>query len=177
MQSNPRLVHSIESHHLNLDCTICYKKIYRNYFVCNAPCSKAFHVGCMEKMMNHAVLAACEANQLPPKYKCCYCRRSIDRANHLWQLDLRYVLTLANTGCFTLDQAWVKLNLLLKTDDSILYKESICVEDVMAVNVYYAGNTTRFKKPKQAILKKRHTFAQKQPRIHIKQNIGGRRRS
>jgi hypothetical protein len=130
----------------------------------------------MEKMLNHAFIDAREAGQLP-QYKCCYCRRSIDRVNYFWQLDIRYVLTLANTGCFTLDQAWLKLHLLLETDESILYKESICVEDVMPVNVYYAGNTTRIKKPKQANLKKKHTFARKQPRIHVKQNIGGRRRS
>jgi hypothetical protein len=130
----------------------------------------------MEKMLNHTVIAAYEADQTP-QYKCCYCRRSIDRAECMWQLDIRYVKTLLKTGCFTLDDAWLKLHLLLETDDSILYKESICVEDVVPVNIYYAGNTTRIKKPKQANLKKKHTFVRKQPRIHIKQNIGGRRRS
>jgi predicted nucleic acid-binding Zn ribbon protein len=175
-QTKLGLVVEIKNHCLYLDCSVCYKKIYRDYFICSEPCNKVFHVDCVEKMIKQTVIAAYEVDE-KPQYKCCYCRRSFNIADYLLELDIRYLRMLMKTGCYTRYEAWHKFELMIKTDDSILYKESICFEDVMTCHNYEVRDITRIKKPKQANLKKKHTFAQKQPRIHVKQNIGGRRRS
>ena len=60
-KSNLVLIHSkIKS--AELDCDICYKKINKTYFRCGSPCSKVFHTGCIEKMMEQIEESANEAD-------------------------------------------------------------------------------------------------------------------
>ena len=169
-QTKLDLMIPVKNHSLNLECSVCYKKIYRDYFVCSAPCNKVFHVSCMEKMMNETKQAAYEADE-EPQHKCCYCRRSFDRQNYLAQLWGRHLIMLRNTGYYDVSDAWCKLQRMIKNDGSILFEEHVSCE------VYELRDITRVKKPKQANLKKKQTFVRKQPRVHVKQNIGGRRRS
>jgi hypothetical protein len=126
-------------------------------------------------MIRQTIIAAYEAEE-KPHYKCCYCRRSLDMRDYLVQFYIRYVRMLMKTGCYTFLEAWHKFE-LINPDDSILYKESISFEDVGSYHIYEVGDIAHIKKPKQPNLKKKHTFVRKQPRVYVKQNIGGRRRS
>ena len=83
-KSNLVLIHSkIKS--TELECAICYKKINKTYFQCGSPCSKVFHAGCIEKMMEQIEESANETDD-EPNYRCCYCRRDIEINNYLLQL-------------------------------------------------------------------------------------------
>ena len=169
-QSTPQLMISIKKHCMNLECSVCYKKINRTYFICSSPCNKVFHMDCMYKMMDRTEEAAYEANEYP-QHKCCYCRRSINMRNYLLKNYADTLLISRNTGYYDVSNPMYKV---------VQYKSCVFMgkpeEDISYEN-YELIDTTRIKKPKQANLKKKQTFVRKQPRVHVKQNIGGRRRS
>ncbi len=58
-KSNLILIHS-KIISTELECFICYKKINKRYFQCGSPCSKVFHTGCIEKMMEQTEESANE---------------------------------------------------------------------------------------------------------------------
>ena len=169
-QSTPQLMISIKKHCMNLECSVCYKKINRTYFICSSPCNKVFHMDCMYKMMDRTEEAAYEANEYP-QHKCCYCRRSINMRNYLLKNYADTLLISRNTGYYDVSNPMYKV---------VQYKSCVFMgkpeEDISYEN-YELIDTTRVKKPKQANLKKKQTFVRKQPRVHVKQNISGRRRS
>ena len=127
-------------------------------------------MGCMEKMMDQTEEVAYEANEYP-QHKCCYCRRSINMQNYLLKNYELKMLVSRNTGYYDVSNPMYKV----RQYESCVFRGK--PEQDISYDIYELIDTTRIKKPKQANLKKRHTFARKQPRIHVKQNIGGRRRS
>ncbi len=159
---------------MDLECAICYKKINRTYFVCSSPCNKVFHTACMDKMMEQTEEAAYEANA-EAVHKCCYCRRTIGLRNYRIQLFVRHLSVLRNMGYYDVSDALRKL----KTAYDFVYVpgKNDKPEEDESYEIYEIRDNNYIKKPKEA---KRAIFKktiQKQPRIHIKQNIGGRRRS
>ena len=99
------------------------------------------------------------------EHKCCYCRRSID-VNRYSLLDVVRRLMCLQRGGYDVREAQqqVKKELDANTNEDISY------------NIYFPLHTHYEKKPKQA---KRSSSkgTKKINKPHIKQNIGGRRRS
>ena len=164
-KSNLVLIHSkIKS--TELDCDICYKKINKTYFRCGSPCSKVFHTGCIEKMMEQIEESANEADD-EPNYRCCYCRRDIEINNYLLQLFAQKLIAIHGETHDIRDA--------LKEVEYKMSKNEY-LEDDESLLIYELIDISYIKKPKQSkrqILKKRVCNP---PKIRIKQNIGGRRR-
>lgn len=174
-QCNPQLMISIKKNCMNLECSVCYKKINRTYFICSSPCNKVFHMDCMDKMMEQTEEAAYEANE-EAVHKCCYCRRTMSLRNYRIQLFVRHLTVLRNMGYYDVTDALRKLMILRYSLCHVRGENDYPKEDE-SYEIYELRDNTYIKKPKQA---KRALFKktiQKQPRVHIKQNIGGRRRS
>jgi hypothetical protein len=151
---------------MELDCSICYKKINKNYFVCGAPCRKVFHPGCIEKMLKQSEESAYEADE-EPMFRCCYCRRDIDLDNYDLQLFAQHLIALNNYS-YDVHDALKRVVFLLKNNEK--------PDDDEAFEYYELRDNTYVKKPKQPkreILKKRVSNPRQ---FRIKQNIGGRRR-
>jgi hypothetical protein len=151
--------------YVELECSICYKPIQKAYVRCSAPCKKIFHTSCMDKIIEQTEAAAYEEER-EAEHKCCYCRRCID-VNHYALQEVARQLMCLRRGGYDISEAMqkVKKELYFNEDD----------EDD-AFGYYYPLVTSYQKKPKQAKRSAPKKFT-KQPRIHLKQNIGGRRRS
>ena len=156
---------------MNLECSVCYKKINRTYFVCGAPCTKVFHTACVEKMLEQTEAAAYAAGA-EAEHKCCYCRRAINLRNYILHLFALRLILLRNSGYYDVTDALYKVKLMI---GSYTGKEK--PDEDMSYEIYELRDTSYFKKPKQPNLNKKNSFVRTQPRVHIKQNIGGRRRS
>ena len=113
--------------------------------------------------------AAADEEDKEAKHKCCYCRRSIDIRQYDLQEIGRQLLCLKRGGYDVIEALQHVQNQYAKMI------EPDGGEDVW-YNIYYT-NTIHFqKKPKQA-KRSALTKINKQPRLRLKQNIGGRRRS
>ena len=165
MQSNMELFIIPKNNQVNRECGICYNPIKKSYAKCSAPCNKVFHVNCMEKMMDQTEEAAYEED-VEEEHKCCYCRRCIDTKHYGLQYSALILLRLKNGG-YNVSEAIEKLKI------DILFNDA---ESDYVYNYYYMKPMSYQKKPKQAKRSAPKKIT-KQPRIHIKQNIGGRRRS
>jgi hypothetical protein len=75
------------------ECAICYKVINKTYFKCGTPCSKLFHLACIEQMFDQIKNAALLYQQ-KPNYRCCYCRRAISLKNYRLQLLKQHLMNL-----------------------------------------------------------------------------------
>lgn len=131
-------------------------------------------MGCMDKIMDQTEEAAYEANE-EAVHKCCYCRRIIGLRNYRIQIVARHLTVLRNMGYYDVTDALRKIKILYSYQ-SIVGENDYPKEDE-SYDIYELRDNTYIKKPKQAkqaLFKKK---IQKQPRVHIKQNIGGRRRS
>jgi hypothetical protein len=122
----------------------------------------------MEKTMEQTEEAAYDADE-EAHHRCCYCRRDINVNKYELQLFARHLLTLRANG-HDVHDALKKIETQMKTgvyDDEIVY-EIFEIRDV----IYHQ------KKPKQSKRAEyqKKTLKPKQPRIRVKQNIGGRRR-
>ena len=167
-QSNMELYAITKNTISDLECSICCKAIQKTFFQCGAPCNKIFHVSCMEQMIERTIDAAWEEDK-EPEHKCCYCRREIDINQYMLQLTVRQLTTLKAGGCYYVGAALTQLKYQMANGDA---DEDIEYEIFEIRPNYYE------KKPKQA--KKtayaKKTATTKQPRMRVKQNIGGRRR-
>ncbi len=161
-------IFTINKHtYVELECSICYTPIKKYFAQCSAPCNKVFHTNCMEKMVEQTEENAYEEDK-EAEHKCCYCRRCIDISRY-GLLDVARQLLCLKRGGYYVSQALRQVKQQLQNGEND--------DDDEAYNVYYMERIHYQKKPKQA---KRMPFQKritKQPRIHIKQNIGGRRRS
>ena len=164
-KSNIKLIHSkIKS--FGLECDICYKKINKTYFRCGSPCSKVFHTGCIEKMMEQIEESANETDD-EPNYRCCYCRRDIEINNYLLQLFAQKLIAI-HGETHDIREALKNVEYKMSRNEYL--------EDGESLTIYELIDTSYIKKPKQPkrqILKKRVCNP---PKIRIKQNIGGRGR-
>jgi hypothetical protein len=164
--SNITLMKSFTKSCVDLECAICYKPINKTYFECGAPCSKTFHTGCMDKMMEQIEETADDSDE-EPMYRCCYCRRDIDSDNYMLQLFAKQLITLQSCSHDVTD-ALSRVEYLIENNQKPDEDESF---------EYYELRDNTFiqkpKQPKRQILKK-HVHKPRQNRI--KQNIGGRRR-
>ena len=162
-------IHTVNKNtYVELECSICYKSIQKSFAKCSAPCGKMFHTTCMEKMIQQTEENAYEEDK-EAEHKCCYCRRSID-VNRYSLLDVVRRLMCLERGGYDVREAQqqVKKALDTNTDEDISY------------NIYFPMHTHYEKKPKQAkrsSFKRSSSKGQKKHKQHIKQNIGGRRRS
>jgi hypothetical protein len=151
-----------------VECSICYKPVGKLFFACSAPCNKVFHTSCMEKAMEQTEEAAYDEDE-EAQHRCCYCRRNISVDSYQLQLLARHLLTLRSQGHDVRD-ALKKVETQLKTG---IYDEEFSYEifEVRDVDYYQ-------KKPKQSKRAEyqKKTLQKKEPRIRVKQNIGGRRR-
>ncbi len=165
-QSNMEIYTIPKNTCVNLECSICYTPIKKYFAQCSAPCNKIFHTSCMEKMIIETEAAADEEDK-EAKHKCCYCRRSIDIRQYDLQEIGRQLLCLKRGGYDVIEALQHVQNQYAKMI------EPDGGEDVW-YNIYYT-NTIHFqKKPKQA-KRSALTKINKQPRLRLKQNIGGRR--
>jgi len=168
-QSNMEIFTISKNTYVNAECSICYKNIKKYYAICSAPCKKVFHTTCIEKMIAQTEAAA-NAEDEEVDYKCCYCRRSIDINHYDLQEVGRKLICLKNGGY---DVSEALHHVKNQFANMVEYEGG----DDVYYSIYFDAFSTHFqKKPKQTNrmpLKK----INKQPRIHIKQNIGGRRRS
>ena len=168
-KSNLMLIHS-KIKKVGLECDICYKRINKTYFRCGSPCSKAFHTGCIEKMMEQTEESANETDD-EPNYRCCYCRRDIEINNYLLQHFSQKLIAM-HGETHDIREA-LKKNVYMMMMGEYKYDY---LEDGESLTIYELIDTSYIKKPKQPkrqILKKRVCNP---PKIRIKQNIGGRRR-
>jgi hypothetical protein len=154
------------AHSNDLECAICYTPIVKTFFMCSAPCGKVFHVSCMEQTIEQTEEVASEMDQ-EPEHKCCYCRRTFNIKMYSLQLLGRYFINL-KAGGYNVEAALDAIRTQLKNGEE---------EEFIVYNIYEMCDLSYMKKPKQS---KRAVFQKKtvkyQPRIRIKQNIGGRRR-
>jgi len=164
-KSNIKLIHS-KIKNVGLECEICYKKINKTYFQCGPPCSKVFHTGCIEKMMEQVEDNAYELDE-EPNYKCCYCRRDIEINNYLLQLFAQKLIAMHGE---THDIRDAIKHVEFKMGRNELLEEDESLEIYELIDISYIKKP---KQPKRQILKKRVCMPRK---IIIKQNIGGRRR-
>ena len=164
-QSNMEVFMIAKNSYVELECSICYKPVKKAFVQCSAPCKKVFHVSCMDKMLEQTEAAADE-EEVEAEHKCCYCRRCIDVNNYALQEVARQLMCLKRGG-YDVGEALQQI----KKD---LYKNED--EEDVPYNIYYNQRIFYEKKPKQA-KRSAPKKSTKQPRIHIKQNIGGRRRS
>jgi len=149
----------------DLECAICYKPITKTFINCSEPCKKVFHVSCMEQMMDQTEEQANEMGQ-NAEHKCCYCRRDFDINEYYLQLLARRLMTLKAGGYHVYD-ALEEVRKQMKENDG---------KDI-EYDIYEIRDVSYQKKPKQsnrAVFEKK--TASHQPRIRVKQNIGGRRR-
>lgn len=152
---------------VEMDCSICYKKINKKFFECGAPCGKAFHPGCIEKMLEQTEETANE-NDEEANFRCCYCRRDIDIDNYTLQLFAQHLITL--NGCsHDVTDAIRRVEFLLKNNEKLDEDESFEYYEL----IHHGHDMKKPKQPKREILKKRAHIPRQ---IRIKQNIGGRRR-
>jgi hypothetical protein len=163
---------------VTMECSICYTPIKKYFAQCSAPCNKIFHTSCMEKMIIETEAAADEENK-EAKHKCCYCRRSIDIRQYDLQEIGRQLLCLKRGGYDVIEALQhVQTQFAKMIEPKMIEPKMIEPADGEDVwyNVYYTTTTHFQKKPKQTRRSARQKI-NKQPRIHLKQNIGGRRRS
>jgi hypothetical protein len=152
---------------VELDCSICYKKINKKFFVCSAPCGKVFHTSCIEKMLEQIEETANESEE-EPNFRCCYCRRDIDIDNYTLQLFAQHLITLHNCSHDASD-AIKRVDFLIKNNEKLDEDESFEYYQLIT----HGNDMKKPKQPKRQIFKKK-VHAPRQ--IRIKQNIGGRRR-
>ncbi len=165
VQSNMELFMIHKNTYMELECGICYKSVQKAYAKCSAPCNKVFHLSCMEKILDQTEEAAYEED-VEAEHKCCYCRRCIDTKHYGLQHSALILLQLKNGG-YNVREAIEKVKI------DIIFNDA---ESDYVYNYYYMKPMSYQKKPKQAKRSAPKKIT-KQPRIHIKQNIGGRRRS
>jgi hypothetical protein len=163
-------IHTVNKNtYVELECSICYKSIQKSFAKCSAPCEKMFHTTCMEKMIQQTEENAYEEDK-EAEHKCCYCRRSID-VNRYSLLDVVRRLMCLERGGYDVREAQQQVKKALDTNND---------EDI-SYNIYFPLHTHYVKKPKQASSFKRSSSKRNAPKKinkpHIKQNIGGRRRS
>ncbi len=148
----------------DLECAICYKRIDKVFTSCAEPCNKVFHNSCMEQMMAQTEESAYEEDR-DAEHKCCYCRRLIDMP-YYDLLRMERALYTMNRRCYNVHDA---LHIVYNEMKKSTPNEDIMYEIFMLRDIYHE------KKPKQA----KRVQAMKQtraPRVHIRQNIGGRKR-
>jgi hypothetical protein len=88
-------VQNIKTEGKNLECSICYKRIYKRAFICSEPCNNVFHTTCMEKMI-YQECAMMTGIRVPNR--CCYCRRNINMNNYNLELYSNKLLMYKNLG-------------------------------------------------------------------------------
>lgn len=150
------------------ECAVCYKPIQKQKFAqCSAPCNQKFHTSCMERIMEQTREAAYENNE-KVQHRCCYCRRFININRYKLELIGYQLFYLNASGYYDVSDALKQLKEDIKTDQDNSEDNSY---------VYYQiRDTTYVKKPKQCKRIKIQKKTNHEPRIRIKQNIGGRRR-
>jgi hypothetical protein len=151
---------------VDLECSICYKRINKTFFECGAPCGKVFHTGCLEQTMVQTEEDANENNR-EADYKCCYCRRDINLNSYKLQHLAREMMTLP-PALYDVSDALQRVVFLMKNNENPDEDECFTYYELYDKNYY-----KKPKQPKREILK---NPIQAQSRIRIKQNIGGRRR-
>jgi len=168
-KSNMKLMRSIKNECIHLECSICYKKINKTYFICGEPCSKVFHIACIQKMMDQIEETAYDSIDDPdeePNYRCCYCRRDIHYDNYMLQL-FEHQFTILHGISYDAQDAIDRINHYIKTDDKKDQEETFKIYDLIDMSY--------IKQPKQP--KRQFLIKNVLPRrIITKQNIGGRRR-
>lgn len=81
------------------ECGICYKHISNKVFVCEKPCNKAFHLGCLDKLIEQ--LEDNTTQEAPkPDYRCCYCRRKFDIHEYDLSLFIQELKHMENHGYY-----------------------------------------------------------------------------
>ena len=149
----------------DLECSICYKAIGKVFTSCADPCNKVFHNSCLERLMEQTEEAAYDEDR-EAEHKCCYCRRTIDMHYYNLLRVERHLRTMSR-NCYSVSDA-------LQTIHFEMYKRDGPDDNIM-YEIYEVRDMYYKKKPKQA----KRVQAMKQtraPRVHIRQNIGGRRR-
>ena len=149
---------------VTMECSICYKPVQKAFAQCSAPCNKVFHTACIEKIIEQTEENAYNEDK-EAEHKCCYCRRSIDVNRYALQDVVRRLMCLKRGGYYVNEALQQVKKELLNND----------YEEDGPYNIYFNERIYYEKKPKQTkrMAQKKIT---KQPRIHIKQNIGGRRK-
>lgn len=163
-KSNMKLVNS-KTKSFGLECYICFKKINKTYFRCGAPCSKVFHISCIEKMMEQTEESAYETDD-EPNYRCCYCRRDIELNNYLLQL-FEHKLIAIHSQSYDIRDALYHIEFKMSRNEPIEEND----ESLLIYELFDISYIKKPKQPKRQILKKRNCIPRK---IRIKQNIGGR---
>ena len=149
-----------------LECSVCFKGIQKTFFKCGAPCGKIFHASCMEQMIERTNEVAWGEDK-EAEHKCCYCRREINIDSYILQRFTRHLNTLKASGCWEVSTALGQIRDQLISGN---FNEDLEYQLFEIHRIYHE------KKPKQT----KRTLAKKQPikqpRMRVKQNIGGRRR-
>ena len=91
-----------------IECAICYKRIYKTVFTCSEPCNKKFHMQCVEKVIDQTEESAYMAYK-KPQYKCCYCRRELDMDRYYYDIYMRELSGL-RAGGYDIREAVQKVN-------------------------------------------------------------------
>ena len=151
---------------VEMECSICYKPVQKAFAKCSAPCSKVFHTSCMDKMLEQTEASAYEEDR-EAEHKCCYCRRSIDVNRYALQ-DVARQLRCLERGGYDVSEALKRVKKELQNGEND-------DEEDEPYNIYFIERIYYEKKPKQAKRSAPKKIT-KQPRIHNKQNIGGRRK-
>jgi len=163
-QSNMEIVMIEKNAYVTMECSICYKPVQKAFAKCSEPCSKVFHTTCFEKIIEQTEIAAAEED-VEADHKCCYCRRSIDVNRYALQDVARRLICLRRGGYYV-NEALKQVKKELLNND---YDQDGPYHIYFSHSIYYE------KKPKQAKRSAPKKIT-KQPRIHVKQNIGGRRK-
>ena len=150
-----------------IECAICYKRIYKTVFTCSEPCNKKFHMQCVEKVIDQTEESAYMAYK-KPQYKCCYCRRELDMDRYYYDIYMRELSGL-RAGGYDIREAVQKVNEFMANKKANAIdananaieadaSETDDDEEELIFNVYIPLDTSHIKQPKQS---NRAAFIQK----------------
>ncbi len=146
------------------ECDICYKRISNKVFVCAEPCSKTFHMACLESMINHLEDNSIDEGKEIASYRCCYCRREFDINQYELSIFVQKLLHFKSHG-YHIGNAIQSATL-----NAITYEDDYNTE--YSYDVYLPVDSSFIKTPKQS---KRATFKQKQKHLRSHLSVSKKR--
>jgi hypothetical protein len=146
------------------ECDICYEHISNKVFVCAEPCSKTFHMACLESMIEHLEDDADNEGKEDACYRCCYCRREFDINQYELSIFVQELLRVKSHG-YHIGNAIQSATLR-----AITYEDDYI--DEYRYDVYLPVDSSFIKTPKQS---KRGAFKQKQKHLRSHLNVSKKR--
>ena len=161
------LVRDLNTDGKNLECAICYKRIYTKVFTCSEPCNTAFHPSCIEKMLEQEEKSAYQAD-IKVQHRCCYCRRDIDMKNYLLEKYSRELLSYQACG-YIISEAVKTITKSLGPDSPDLDDESEGdIELILLEKQIFIKKPKKSKKDEYKNQNQRHM---KRPALNVKRSM------